>query len=68
MCVGMGVGKGKGVGIYICTLIYIVENWPITMKQNVTRVSGPKSVQCVTLSQLISSSKKKNMAIIPRIS
>ena len=30
----------------------VVENWSVTMKQN---VSGPKSVQCVTLSQLISS-------------
>ena len=27
----------------------IVESWSVTMKQNVTRISGPKNVQCVTL-------------------
>ena len=40
----------------------IVESWSCN---NETKSGRPKNVQCVTLSQQIPSSKKKNMAIFP---
>ena len=41
--------------------------WVCNHETKCDKSGRPKNVRCITLSQLISSSKKKNMAIIPKI-